>query len=603
MRVKTSNYPKITIILIVLLACSYKFYTESWHKRVIESDVISYYSYLPATFIHKDLTLSFIDTSECDPLWKGYFSPTKQDNGKYVIPMTMGASFLYAPGFAIAHIYELSTGGVANGYGSSYRIAISITAIIFLIIGLMFTAKILLQFFSPIITSLVLLLITFATNLLIYATIEPGMTHVYNFALIALFIYINDKWLSKPSTRNSIFLGLCLGLISLIRPTNVLVALFILLWEVSSWDDFKQRINYFIKSWKKLLIIAFMAFIVCVPQMFYWHMQTGKWIFNSYTYALKFNTDISTITNIYNAFFGYRKGWFVYTPIMFIATLGIPFLRGSLKSYRLSILTFFIVFSVVTFSWWCWWYGGSFSARPMIDIYTIMAIPLAYLVSLAFNNKKWLKILTISFITIFIAHGLLQTHQYQNGYIIHYDSNTKESYWHSFGNLRNSYKNYFLMQTPDYDRAIVGRSENLPEKLNLDYQEVDYFKKSEYFSNVDSAETYVLDNFILPEINFNTEAIVAFPVAKYNVVCDDLFLEIDVASNDTVFFNKKYDIYKATDCGKKSAIITCNLNFEDFNASDFNVKFVLKTEKKQYFEFSLVTVILKKTNFLEKISL
>lgn len=53
---------KIVIFLIITLMCINMLNVKMWQKReLLYWDVVSYYAYLPATFIYKDLSLKFTE--------------------------------------------------------------------------------------------------------------------------------------------------------------------------------------------------------------------------------------------------------------------------------------------------------------------------------------------------------------------------------------------------------------------------------------------------------------------------------------------------------------------------------------------------------------
>lgn len=451
------NAPVYAIVFIMAAVMAFKFSVTAWQKKVIEHDVISYYAYLPAVVIHHDIALRFADENPTE--YQSHFWPVKTAEGNNVIKTTMGMAFLYAPFFMAAHLYETAAGLDAQGFSASYHAALSFAALAYLLLGLIFLRKILLQWFSPLSTALTLLLVVFATNLFHYVSREPGMSHTYSFGLIALFVWLNMQWLKNPRTGHSIMLGALAGLIVLIRPTNGLVLLFPLLWNVSNRHDAVQRLVFFRKNVTKIVLAAFAAFVIWIPQLLYWKMQTGQYFFNSYNEHFYFSN-----FHVFDALFGYRKGWFVYTPVMLIAVAAIFFMHRSIRKIQLLYVLFVTVFVYVTFSWWCWWYGGGYSARPMIDIYAIMALPLATVVHRGVNAGKWLRWLTLIFVLMFVAHGYFQTIQYKNG-AIHYDSNTKQSYWDSFLRSKPSSVFYFLLQQPDYENAILGNDEEFDENV------------------------------------------------------------------------------------------------------------------------------------------
>src|SRR4030042_6076388 len=93
----------ISVLISVTFAIWHVYNIGSWKipERVIAWDVISYYSYLPATFIYHDVTLKFIDKEK--PYPEVLFWPNRTAENQYVIKMSLGMSYLYAPFFFLAH--------------------------------------------------------------------------------------------------------------------------------------------------------------------------------------------------------------------------------------------------------------------------------------------------------------------------------------------------------------------------------------------------------------------------------------------------------------------------------------------------------------------
>ena len=111
-------------------------------------------------------------------------------------------------------------------------------------------------------------------------------------------------------------------------------------------------------------------------------------------------------------------------------------------------------------SWWCWWFGGGFGMRPMIDYYPLFIIPIGQVlrVKLLFY-KTLLTILLISFTSL----NLFQTLQKRKG-VIHWDSMSKEAYWAFFftpkmDTSRDWDQQKIFLKTPDYDKARKGEKE------------------------------------------------------------------------------------------------------------------------------------------------
>ena len=161
---------------------------------------------------------------------------------------------------------------------------------------------------------------------------------------------------------------------------------------------------------------------------------------------------------IINGLFSFRKGWLIYTPVMIFGLAGFFFLRKRSPEIFMPMLVFVIVNVYVVYSWWCWWYGGSYGSRPMIDMYGIMALPLAAFIEKAANVRKWLK---ISFAVILIGMIWLnqfQTSQYRTS-LLHWDSMTKEAYFGIFG--RKTWPEGYekMLKIPDDEKALKGEKE------------------------------------------------------------------------------------------------------------------------------------------------
>lgn len=438
------------ILLCAIVITWVNFNGKQWNKEqgIVKHDIISYYSYLPAALIYKDLSFKFIDDD------RAYFHNKiwifKSPNGGRYQKMTMGLSFLYAPFFLAGHGIAHLTGAEPNGYSIPYMFFLQFSALIYLLLGLVILRKILLRTFSDRITALALFGIVFGTNIFYYTTREAAMPHVYNFFLFSLFMWLTIKWHETYKLHHAVFTGLVFGLIALIRPSNALLALFFIFYDVKSIQEFGQRPLVFIKHWQQILLLIFCAFLVFVPQLVFWKANTGSWFLYSYGDEGFFFSN----PQIINGLFSYRKGWLIYTPLMIIALLGILTLARRNSRFFIPVLIFTVANIYVVYSWWCWWYGGSFGSRPMIDSYPLMAVALAGMVAW-FQGLQTRKMLPIMGILFFSGLNIFQTLQYQKG-AIHFDSMTREAYWESFGKIHPYHEYYDLLEPPNYNAAKKG---------------------------------------------------------------------------------------------------------------------------------------------------
>ena len=74
---------------------------------------------------------------------------------------------------------------------------------------------------------IVLLAMAFGTQLFYYAFGEPGMSHVYSFCFVTLFLLKIKNWFANQEKKEVVIASLALGMVFLLRPVNVFI-LFIL---------------------------------------------------------------------------------------------------------------------------------------------------------------------------------------------------------------------------------------------------------------------------------------------------------------------------------------------------------------------------------------
>jgi hypothetical protein len=448
---KQSKFIIFFIALCYICVHAYKGYWKD--PMVLKSDVVDYYSYLPSMFIYKDAGMKFI---EDDPeFFNGKLWGYKLENGNYLVKSTMGMSILYAPFFLLSHLYALASPFPADGFSAPYSAGLTFSSLFYFILGLVFLRKFLLKYFSDAAVAVVLMAISLATNISLYLTMQPAFPHVYMFFLFSAFLLFTQKFYQRTGFVYSLLLGLCLGLISLIRPTNIIIAIVFLLWNIDSMKAIKTRILFWFRHWKFVLLMTISVVIVWIPQLIFWKSVTGYLFYYSYGEEGFFfmNPQIS------NVLFSFRKGWLLYTPVMIFAAAGFVYVYRKMRPLFSGTIIFFVLNLYIISSWWCWWYGGSYGHRAFIDSYPLMAIPLAAIVQHFILKGMKYKIIVWFVASVFVAHNTFQTIKYTNG-AIHWDAMTKHAYMETLWRLNPTPQYFFMLQDPDYHNALMG----LPEK-------------------------------------------------------------------------------------------------------------------------------------------
>ncbi len=414
------------LIIVILLLIVANNYILKVNDHIGFADGKGYYEYLPSTFIRHDMQRNDFSVNENLELYKSVQSAGIYDSyGDFVInKYTCGTALLQSPFFFGAYLLESSN--ELSGYEPSFQLAIYISTIFYLFLGLIFFRKLLVLYevnpWSIFFTQFVLV---FATSALIYTLDYSSYSHIYSFFAITLFLYLSKSYFVKPSLKQFLLLCAILGLIFITRQVNILI-LFALPFIAGEWNVFKSGILHFLKKPKWLLFGTVIIFSVVFIQMIFWYLQTGEFIVYSYQDE-GFNFLNPEFTNI---LFSYRKGLFVYTPILIGSILGVLVLLFLKKEYYLGLtwLAFFLFLSYVFSSWHAWEYGASYGSRPFIDFYAILFIPFAFLFS---KVNVWLKSLLLFSSLFLVFLNILQTYQYQS-YIFHWINMDKKKYWSVF---------------------------------------------------------------------------------------------------------------------------------------------------------------------------
>jgi len=426
-----------------------------WRKfDTIHQDVNGYYSYLPALFYEHDLRLNFLNDSLNTTTEKRYYWPNTTPEGKLVIKYTMGMALTYLPFFGAAHCYCKLTGIEANGFTEPYHFAIQFSSLFYALIGVYFLILLLKTQLSNRTVWWVSAGILFGTNLLYYTTGAAGMPHATLFGFVSLFLYYSVKWHEHPSRILSLKLGLTLGVIVLIRPVHLLFALVPLLYRVSSITSLRTQIRFFTVHKWLLILTAFVTCLVFLPQLFYWKMVSGHFLFNSYVGEGFYFSNPHFVEGL----FSFRKGWLLYTPLMAFALLGFFPLYKNYRDYFYTCLCILVLYIYITFSWWCWWYGGSFGQRSMIDLYPLLALPLAAYVESLHAMKPLYKTLSIGLMLFFFLLNIFQGYQAKRN-VIHYDSMSAKAYRDAFFRIEEYPGRDSLLVVPDYENAKKGLDE------------------------------------------------------------------------------------------------------------------------------------------------
>jgi hypothetical protein len=457
------------------------------HALTIQTDGGGYYAYLPKWFIYSDdkdfhflegITLKYKTSSFIYGVRYDY--EKHQGTNKYYV----GTAICSTPIFLTNHLINKIIYGEGDGYSKSYQLTVSINAILFWLLGVIGLIKLfkLWKIENFWIITLVAI-VTFGTNLNFYTVYFPSFSHVFSFAAISWFVYTGFKWGKSKSQFH--FLQLCalLGLIFSIRPTNSLVVLLVPFF-FSDWNNFVSLIKEYFTKRIVLLVIGFLFFFAFVfIQLYNIYNQIGSWSLNTYSDE---HFDFLYNPQVFNVLFSYKKGFFLYSPVMLLIFIGLIRFYKFNKYQFLGWLIVCCSFVYLTSAWWCWWYGGGLGMRPLIDVLPIFIIPIA--IFFKYSSKM------IQFLFLLIAISFIYMYQIfqiqYNKNIIHYDLMDKENYWR-----------IFMKTDMRYSWCAAFEDEKLPQTKLISFEKYDYSPLKNLFG-IDTLTPKQINNYNLFDPKF-----------------------------------------------------------------------------------------------------
>jgi len=359
-----------------VLSCAY-IHSKQLNGPPIRSDGFGYYAYLPAVFIDHNLGLA----SALNNIPAGVSSyelginPLK-DTGRYFDKYAVGTAVMQSPFFLAAHVFAGLFGQPQTGYSRFYQVANSLSAIAYLCIGMFFLYRALRANHSSVIALATVALTVFATNVFHYATYDASFSHIYQFALTSILIYLligGQSINGQLPWKWTVSVGLITGLITLTRLTNAPIALLPAVFFLGRLRESGDIKSFFFDA----SLAACCALLILFPQLMYWKHMTGHWFVNAYAMVGEDAKFYWSHPALVDYLFSIRKGALFWSPLLILALVGFPSLtrRQPMLGWTAAIVLMLHIY--ICSSWYYWSFGGSFGSRPMVDVMPLFALPLA----------------------------------------------------------------------------------------------------------------------------------------------------------------------------------------------------------------------------------
>jgi len=435
-----------TALVIRLLSIDF---SKTEEHIVTDYDALGYYLYLPALFVYHDIRqfdwLESIDEKYKVVGGEWRYQIAKHKSGHYVTSYLGGVAILQLPFFLIGHAYASMSSHPADGFSVPYQMAISFGLLVYFILALLLLRKILLRYFSDEVVAAALFFVFMASNALEYIAIEAGQSHGYLLIMYVLMLWFTIRWHDHPQRRIAFFVGLTIGLATIMRPTELIIFLIPLLWDTQDKSIAKGKWNKVRQNRTHVYWVILGAFLGALPQLIYWQYVTGSPIYS-------IGSKWYFLNPYFRVLFGWQKGWFIYTPITIFFVIGLFFMKG--KPFRKSVLWFSLLNIWIVIAWSVWRYGGSYSTRALVQSYPVFTLAFACFVAWAIERKWRIPLYIVAF--YLTAVNLFQIWQYRQGILLHDEMN------------RPYYQAVYLDHNPTWlDMSLLDGGEKMPMGLKL----------------------------------------------------------------------------------------------------------------------------------------
>lgn len=363
------KWSKLYIGLAICISIFLSFSTLKHPENLIWSDMEGYYVYLPSVFIYGDFVKDAVKDTN--------YIKTYQDTDKIYTKYTCGVAIMEMPFFLATHLYAKISNGNTDGKNALYGRGLALAGLFYFWLGVFFLYKVGRKYYSKQNLIISLIAIFVGTNLYYYTYFQPAMSHVFSFCLLAIFLWMTDyifvrkDHFFKNLAWSWILFGFIFGMIVLVRPTNIIVAIL----PIYIWTKTTENKLLWLKAHLGVILMALaMFFITFTPQFLYWKYISGQWFIYSYGHE---SFSYWKEPKLFRVLFDAWNGWILYSPVVVLPLWYLFKGRNTNKNFERAYLIIFAVATYLFASWWAWWFGGAFGHRSYVELLAFLVLPLA----------------------------------------------------------------------------------------------------------------------------------------------------------------------------------------------------------------------------------
>lgn len=374
-------------------------------SRLYASDEIEYFAWLRSIAFDHDVDFRneyqhFYDTgvAHTTEFYDTFLSAERANEiGRPVNYATPGPGILWSPFYLVGHVAAIFSGAPRDGFSHPYIAAIAYGSACYGFLATIISAVIARRVFGR--GRAVSLAIAFGTPLIFYTYVAPGFGHAASAFAVSLLVWVWLRVRTRWTIAGGIALGLCAGLVGVVREQDVFLALgpaidFLIYWlgRGAAVSPDPRRNPAAVAAAGTLAFLAGIA-----PLLLAYKALNGRF-FPTETAARKMTW---TAPHAWGVLFDPHHGLFAWTPLAVVAVIGLVAVAFAGRNAvvrsqttdrdarRIAIIALIMVAAQAysSGSVESWTVAGSFGQRRFVAITPLLVLGLAGLFT--FVQTTW----------------------------------------------------------------------------------------------------------------------------------------------------------------------------------------------------------------------